>query len=290
MAKYSIPFVVIKDDEIYHESSVDVSFTKKDIETLEQFIIDHNFSYEFVDVPGYIYDKCCNKAFELALKEFKDITYPDLGYEVSLCDIIPVSLLSAISVETFERVAENIPEEYLVDDEEENADDEEEDFFPAPTKENTLYLTIKQVYFDMIISGEKKEEYREIKGTTFKKFLAVGDDGEPYIDINVFPQDKWGDYPYEMVFNIFNDGQCPLIAKGDLYYLNLAVGYNKVRDTAKVEVVDITFETVKNKQGNDFRFMVGENGEAIEDANGPYCIWNAVLHLGDVVEKNIVSK
>ncbi len=29
------------------------------------------------------------------------------------------------------------------------------------TKENTLYLPIKQVYFDAIIAGTKKEEYRE---------------------------------------------------------------------------------------------------------------------------------
>lgn len=33
----------------------------------------------------------------------------------------------------------------------------------TPTKENTLYLPIKQVYFDQIIAGTKKEEYREIK-------------------------------------------------------------------------------------------------------------------------------
>ena len=33
----------------------------------------------------------------------------------------------------------------------------------TPTKENTLYLTIKQVYFDQIIAGTKKDEYREVK-------------------------------------------------------------------------------------------------------------------------------
>ena len=38
-----------------------------------------------------------------------------------------------------------------------------------PTKENTLYLPIKQIYFNAIIEGTKKEEYREIKDTTFKK-------------------------------------------------------------------------------------------------------------------------
>ena len=32
-----------------------------------------------------------------------------------------------------------------------------------PTKDNTLYLPIKQVYSDQIIAGTKKEEYREIR-------------------------------------------------------------------------------------------------------------------------------
>lgn len=31
------------------------------------------------------------------------------------------------------------------------------------TKDNTLYLPIKQVYFDAIITGTKTEEFREIK-------------------------------------------------------------------------------------------------------------------------------
>ncbi len=31
------------------------------------------------------------------------------------------------------------------------------------TKENSLFLTMKKQYFDMIFSGKKKEEYREIK-------------------------------------------------------------------------------------------------------------------------------
>lgn len=42
----------------------------------------------------------------------------------------------------------------------------------TPTKENTLYLPIKQVYFDQIIAGTKKEEYREIKeGITANRYL-----------------------------------------------------------------------------------------------------------------------
>lgn len=282
MAKYDIPFVVIKDDEIYHESSVDVSFTKKDIEALEQYIIEHDYSYEFVDVPGYIYDKCHGKAFEQALKEFKDLAYPELGYEMSLCDNIPVSLLSAVSEETAEKVMENIPEDYFEED--------EEDCFPEPTKENTLYMTIKQVYFDQIIAGTKTEEYREIKPTTYKKYLEVAENGETFYDMNVFLEEDFAKYDPAWGLNIYNNGVCPMIAKQNLFYLDLAVGYNKVRDTAKVQVVDITFEPQKDGNGNDFRFDIADGGAMVESPNGKYCIWIAVLHLGEVVEKNIVTK
>lgn len=41
-----------------------------------------------------------------------------------------------------------------------------------PTKENTLYLPIKQVYFDQIVAGTKKAEYREVKeGITANRYL-----------------------------------------------------------------------------------------------------------------------
>ena len=39
------------------------------------------------------------------------------------------------------------------------------------TKENTLYLPIKQIYFDEILASTKKTESREIKPTTYKKYL-----------------------------------------------------------------------------------------------------------------------
>lgn len=34
-----------------------------------------------------------------------------------------------------------------------------------------LYLTLKKKWFDMILSGEKKEEYREIKLYWYRRFL-----------------------------------------------------------------------------------------------------------------------
>ena len=52
---------------------------------------------------------------------------------------------------------------------------------------DTLYLPIKQVYFDQIIDGTKKEEFREIKmGITANKYLmrVIDDNGNPIKDTN----------------------------------------------------------------------------------------------------------
>ncbi len=38
-------------------------------------------------------------------------------------------------------------------------------------EESSINLFIKQVYFDEILSGSKKKEYRKIKDTTASKYL-----------------------------------------------------------------------------------------------------------------------
>ena len=77
------------------------------------------------------------------------------------------------------------------------------------TKENTLYLTIKQVYFDQIIEGSKKEEYREIKDTTYKKYLEVSEQGWPLFDTTLISEDD------ELLGDlcIWNNGVYPYIPK-----------------------------------------------------------------------------
>ena len=42
---------------------------------------------------------------------------------------------------------------------------------PTQTKENTLYLPIKQVYFDAILNGTKDKEYRTISPNTLHKYI-----------------------------------------------------------------------------------------------------------------------
>ena len=148
-----------------------------------------------------------------------------------------------------------------------------------PTKENTLYLTIKQVYFDQIVAGTKKEEYREIKDTTYKKYLACDEDGYPYFDDEKINADD----PLAGDIFVWNNGVYPFFPKDDLKYLSLAVGYAKERDTALVEVTDITFRPLSGKDGKPARFHDdGEN--AAVDPNGEFCFWETVFHLGKIVD------
>lgn len=137
-----------------------------------------------------------------------------------------------------------------------------------PTKENTLYLPIKQVYFDEIIAGTKKAEYREVKdGVTANRYLLKENgtfvlNPESVADLRDVTADDY-------YIDDYNGGKFPFMPK-PYRYLSLAVGYSKERDTALVEVVGFSFEPNMiryDREGNPFS-----------------CFWTIVFHLGRVVE------
>lgn len=158
----------------------------------------------------------------------------------------------------------------------------------TPNKENTLYLPIKQVYFDQIIAGTKKEEYREIGPNTYKKYIICDDKGNPWIE--EFLTDEDLDFYGAELLMACKDGKFPFFFREDIKFLNLAVGYNKVRDTATVEVTSITPLIGTNPKGQQLRFDFDDNGNVVLNPNGLFCMWQAVFHLGKIIEKNIVSK
>lgn len=152
-----------------------------------------------------------------------------------------------------------------------------------PTKEKPLYLTIKLGYFDQIVAGTKKDEYRKIKYTTYREYLECDEEGNPYYeeDLTNLDDSCAGD-----IF-MWNNGVYQYVPKDAHQFLSLAVGYAQERDTAIVEIDDITFEPLTNKQGNPARARVDEvTGECIVDDNGQLCLWQIVYHLGEVVEVN----
>lgn len=133
-----------------------------------------------------------------------------------------------------------------------------------PTKENTLYLPIKQVYFDQIIEGTKKAEYREVKeGITANRYLLK--ENGAY----VLNPDTVEDINATYYIDDYNDGKFPFVPK-PYKYLSLAVGYAKERDTALVEVTGFSFEPQ----------MIRTDREG----NPKYCFWIIAFHLGKVVE------
>ena len=75
---------------------------------------------------------------------------------------------------------------------------------------DTLYLPIKQVYFDAILSGNKKVEYRQIKPSTVGRLTQV-------------------------------DKLTMIRSLRPYRYLNLCVGYSSDRPQALVEVTRITY-------------------------------------------------
>lgn len=127
----------------------------------------------------------------------------------------------------------------------------------APNSANTLYLPIKQVFFDQIIEGTKKVEYREVKSTTAKRYLVYAD-GKPKLNEAVT------DPSLEYELDDFNGGKFPFVPK-QFKYLNLAVGYSQNRDTAIVEVEKITFtpDMIRAKM---------------------FCYWIEEFHISRVVE------
>ena len=129
----------------------------------------------------------------------------------------------------------------------------------APTKENALYLPIKQVYFDQIIQGTKKEEYRQIKEVnTANRYLMKDGKGKYVLDPDVTQPGK------EYFIDDYNGGNFPFVPK-PYKYLYLAVGYAKERDTALVEV-------------DGFRFIPNMIRANL------YAFWQIAFHIGRVVE------
>ena len=135
----------------------------------------------------------------------------------------------------------------------------------TPTKENTLYLPIKQLYFDQIVAGTKKEEYRECKpGITMNRYLQK-DPAEPS-GYKINPETA---IPRRMYYwDDYNGGRYPFVPK-PYKYLNLAVGYARERDTALVAVKGFHFtpETLRYDR----------------DGKPVFCYWVMAIELGDIV-------
>jgi len=131
------------------------------------------------------------------------------------------------------------------------------------TSMKVLNLIIKQVYFDAIIKGEKKQEFREVKPTTIKKLLQLDENG----------------------FEVEDENGNALPIRYDA--IQFYVGYNKDRDAALVEVKDAYTEMFVDEKGEVITYEEGT------DKDGKPLVWVAeqvVYNLGKVLKKDIHKK
>lgn len=291
MKNIEVGYCVRRDGNVILQDVASVKITDRQIPEIAKYILS-DVEYqtgELVCVPSKIYDRITSSVYDDAISKLgkrKDALYGD--DEVELEEFLPDSLLKLLPQE----VVAVLPFESNIEDEEPDVEEEKcvkkVCELPEPDNSNTLYLVIKQVYFDQIIAGTKTEEYREVKETTYKRYIETGDDGSVMFS-DAISDEELSKYSVVDDLNIYNNGVCPLIPKG-WCYLNLAVGYSKKRDTALVEVVDITFEVATDDSGNELRFYFDESDNFHLSPTGGLCQWIAVFHLGKVVKKEIVSK
>ena len=120
----------------------------------------------------------------------------------------------------------------------------------------TLNLIIKQCYFDEIIKGTKKQEFREVKPTTIKKLLQLDEEG----------------------FEIEDENGNAIPIQYDA--LQLYVGYAKKRASALVEVNSAYCEIITNENGEPIIYEYGT------DEKGELLVWvveQVVNNLGKVL-------
>lgn len=128
-----------------------------------------------------------------------------------------------------------------------------------------LNLIIKQKYFDEIIAGTKKEEYREVKPSTIKKYIKLDENSTEIVE-----NDEIVCIKYDAI--------------------RFFVGYNKDRDSALVEVknaeVNFFYDDADPEQKPE-KVQIGE------DENGEPIWWyfqEVTYFLGEILEKDIHPK
>lgn len=98
---------------------------------------------------------------------------------------------------------------------------------------SVLTLIIKQKYFDMIVEGTKKQEFRELKPSTLRRLVKTQGD-----TILTTPDEHFIPVEYDAI----------------LFF----VGYAKDRDSALVEVVGAREEYINDENGEPIKIVIDE--------------------------------
>lgn len=156
----------------------------------------------------------------------------------------------------------------------------------VPTNENTLHIIINQASFDAVLNGTTKQKIREIKETTFHKYLETWSEGEVtrlHYDEDKILKEMFDKYPNNPM--VYNNGVYPYIPI-PYKFIDIAVGYDKARDALLVAIDNIHFEPLKSDNGKEARFSDDEETMKMDD-NGELCIWQIVYTLGKIIKTDL---
>ena len=109
MAQIDFKYLILDCDEVVFESTAQAKISQKDLKETEKFVKEHNYSPEFVDIPGKVYEKCMDKAYEKASTEYPEINERYEELEVALEQYIPVCLIEQLSEEVKNKMLSDEP-------------------------------------------------------------------------------------------------------------------------------------------------------------------------------------
>ena len=166
-------------------------------------------SYKIVNMHSQKFEQLLHQVLEGANFKVRVIGDDGRPHDATEWYVVPLPIIEAIMV----RIADGSIVNYIYNVETQCLEQRQAKRQSALDLKGlkVLTLNIKKIYFDEIVSGVKKEEYREIKQTTINRYTYVDEaDGKRYL------------------------------RRYDL--LHLFVGYHKDRESAVVEVTDTTVE------------------------------------------------
>ena len=105
-------------------------------------------------------------------------------------------------------------------------------------KKKILTLTIDKQWFDMVVSGKKKEEYRVIKGYWAKRLLLLRSElEEPFEKMSKECAENWDSISIEMAKYCFNSPYYKTAPYTHVLFIN---GYRKDSPRIEKEIESIT--------------------------------------------------
>lgn len=129
---------------------------------------------------------------------------------------------------------------------------------------SVIDLEIDQYFFDQILTGERKEECREITRENERQFILIDDE-------NYAIEDE-------------NGNSIPV--KYDA--IRFKVGDNNRGDNALVRIADSYTQILVDEDGNPQYYLLDPN-KSLEDDSNVFYIEEIVYVLGEVIERDLHS-